>query len=250
MSDETKMNSGKVLVGVIFSTRHIYVIEEFMQGLMAQDHSKFDVILLDTSSDNGSIKNWLDRHYPEVTYKHAHKDLGEHPFKKMCECRNYIFKWANDLDYDYVFFADCDTIIGPHTISKLIEDGKDVCGAYQSHGHLDITFPCVSKEGSFKLGVPGFAQQWDFYTWDELEGKSGLLQCFSTTMGATLISKKVFSGLKFEYTGTFGEDMLFWLRAKVAGVEVFTDLDLWVEHKNTGWDGLIYNTPLLEMNEV
>lgn len=246
----TTKDEKKVLVGSIVSTRHIYVIEEFMEHIMAQDHECFDVMLIDTSSDNAGIRSWLTRHYPQVKYFHSHKRQGEHPFRKMCDCRNFIFKTAKEGDYDHLFFVDCDTIIPPNTISKLVSNGKDICGAYQSHGWLDITFPCVSKSGSFKLGLDGFAQQWDFYTWDELKEETGLFKCFSTTMGATVISRKIFESTSFDYQGTFGEDMLFWLKMKGQGVDVYTDLDIWVQHKNTGWDGLIYNEPLPGLNEV
>ena len=236
-------NEVPVLVGSAISTRHIYCLEDYLEALANLDYGNYKVLLVDTSSDTKTLRDWIPKHYPEFQVIGWH-GLHKHRFELMASVKELFRQVVLDCGFSYWFCVDADTIIPKDSLKRLVSHDKPVCGMLQKHGWLDKTWPCVMKEGRLTLGVDSFFERWDFYTWDEIEQlkKRGvtLLRCFYCGISPTLISREVLKRVSFKYDGVMlGEDIRFFLDLKQEGIPCYCDLTLWADHRNTGWDGYL-----------
>lgn len=149
-----------------------------------------------------------------VTCLHKHQDGG----CAECACPTFVAaQWVNVWDDDHAF--------QPDTLIRLLDRNVDVCMPLYTQRQPPF-HPCIYKaqheDGSC-----------DIFTWEDLEGKSGLLPIASAGKGGILIRRHVIEKLPdpwFERLGKIGEDHLFFKKCREAGFGVYADLDCGIGH--------------------
>jgi len=159
--------------------------------------------------------------------------------------RNYIIEMAIKLQVDYLFFADDDGVLPPDTLTKLIEDDKDIVGApmmtrterEDGKHHL-----CCFEKYDFPIGDGKSVRK--YKTIESFDNSQGYLHSVDAIGGACFLMKKAafekiwttHNGRPFEFVHevhetkengvtlrSISEDMCFSERAKDLGFEIFVD---------------------------
>ena len=132
--------------------------------------------------------------------------------------KNGIFKFAQDLNFDYVFIVDSDLILQPETLVNLLNADKDIVS--------EIFWT------RWKPNEPEMPNAWDYDHYSFFEGtlekykQKGLYECGGT--GACILIKKsvIDRGVNFSPVTNisfWGEDRAFQIRSKVAGFNLYVD---------------------------
>jgi len=159
--------------------------------------------------------------------------------------RNYIIEMGIRLQVDYIFFADDDGVLPPDTLTKMVEDDKDIVGAPMMTRN-------VRDNGKHALCC---FEKFDFYIGDGRNVKKyRSIQGFNNSKGhlhsvdaiggaCMLIKKNAFEALFAKHNGrpfefineihttkehgvtvrNISEDMCFSERAKEEGFEIWVD---------------------------
>ena len=158
------------------------------------------------------------------------------PRLRVDKARNHICLEAIKADVDYVLFLDDDNPIPPNTLTRFIQNDKDI-----------IIPPILQRGGEhkiclFKSYIKKLKNGKEVTLYNNLKefnpDENGLMEVDAGGMGATLVKIKVIKKLMDKYDGRpfeFGkievdgktrlmsEDVEFCERAKKEGFKIFTD---------------------------
>ena len=149
---------------------------------------------------------------------------------------------VNNMRGSYLLMLDADTMPDQDTLVKLLEADKDI-----------ISCPMVTTVYPNFLNV--FRQRgdtWDFQPWvldddytraDVLNGR--IMECDAHGFGMILFKREVFDNVpppwfsrmqhKIWPCMTYGHDVSFSIRAREAGLKIYTPLGTAVKHATVGW---------------
>lgn len=149
--------------------------------------------------------------------------------------RNLAIRMAL-VDAEYHLLVDDDMGFPEDVLLRLLAHQQPVVGAFCT-GKLPPWYPIVTKD--MTVDTTTGKVQWQIYTWQELDGKTGLLPVFAAGTGCLLVHRSVFQRIPdpwFEighYNGEdLHEDMYFSEKLRRAGIPIFVDLDTPITH----WD--------------
>lgn len=231
----------KVLVAAPTSSRHSYVIDEWLSALAKQTHKNFDILLIDTSEK------------PEFFEKLCRKGLRvlRNPWdgeknaivQHLADVREQYRKIAVKEGYDYLFNLDTDVILPKNGIEELISCDKDQVG-YVVHVFPKGMYqpPCVFKGGKIVLNKTDPEKNGlEYYSWDWVSKYKGQLKkVYGTGLGVLLVKRKVFEEVQFRTHPSFvyGEDLWYYAEADDKGFEAWC-LVKRVVHKNAEWKSVV-----------
>ena len=146
-----------------------------------------------------------------------------HPTAKVEGCPGF-----EPIQAEWIQMWDDDHVFAPDTLIKLLDTGADVVVPFYTQRQPPFR-PCIFKEenkdGSYSI-----------FTYEDLEGKSGLLPIASAGAGGIVIRRAVFEKVYspwFERQGLIGEDHYFLKKCREAGFQPHVDLDTRIGHCTT-----------------
>jgi hypothetical protein len=205
------------------------------QGL-AMDYKGIDdspVPLASPGSDSFSSVTWrYSGGMPE--YKTKSVRWTRSRLEHVGDLREEMRLAAVEVDYDYLFMVDSDLVLGDGTLAKLLADGKDiVCGLFWTkfrpwHRRVWANVYMLDGNGS---GVAAHAAPPD-----ELVARlrAGGVHEVEVSGGCTLISKRALPAISFKaHADMASEDVCMGRTARAAGIPIFLDCDVKIEHRRT-----------------
>jgi hypothetical protein len=146
------------------------------------------------------------------------------------------------LAMQWVFLMDDDHAFAPDLLLKLLAHNVDVVMPLYVQRRPPF-WPCIFRQS---VGVEGYP----IYSWEDLQGESGLLKVASAGKGGVLIRRHVIEKIcpewiaaipgsplrgpsepgPFSWLGRVGEDHSFYQRCRDAGFGVYCDLDQRIDH--------------------
>jgi len=151
--------------------------------------------------------------------------------------RNLAIKQALETA-EYHLLVDDDHGFPEDALFKLLVHQQPVVSAFVT-SKLPPWYPIVMK--AMRLDPRTNRPDWQIYTWQELDGKHGLLPVYAAGTGCLLVHKAVFRRLPepwFEvghYNGEdLHEDMYFSEKLRRANIPIAVDLDTPITH----WDSV------------
>lgn len=149
----------------------------------------------------------------------------------LAEARNSLIQQAQWEGCSQMFMMDTDQIYPPDTLTKLLGHGKDICG--------------VNVQRRWPPFDPIFLR-WDdkkgqYYRLTDEEMFSGkLVELDATGTGALLLNMEIFDRIEEPWFKVerdekelVGEDFYFCKKARAAGVRIFADSSIAVDHITT-----------------
>jgi hypothetical protein len=139
---------------------------------------------------------------------------------RLVEIKQDIVKYAKSKQYDYIFWADSDLIIHPHTLVQLYEAKKDIISEIfwtrWTESEMGKTPNCwdfdhynfAGIESLNKLKCPGSYKV----------GGTGALTLVKTSIYSRNVNYRPVTNVSF-----WGEDRAFSIRANVAGYSMWID---------------------------
>lgn len=128
----------------------------------------------------------------------------------------------------WVFIMDDDHTFAPDLLLNLLDRNVDV--VVPLYTQRQPPFLPVAYKAELPTG------QFEQFTWEDLDGRGGLLPVASAGKAGVLVRRHVLEALKdpwFEWAGLIGEDHYFFKKCRDAGFEVYVDLDNRMEHLTT-----------------
>ena len=165
----------------------------------------------------------------------------------VATARNNIAEKAMELNADYVMMVDNDMVLPKDALTRLLENGKDICFAYCAYraknGRYDgCTTLC-------KMHDKGGKQYYHFpkesrYTVDEIKGMldagTHLVEIHGGGTAVALIRTEVFRKIPYPWfdwvnygdqnKGMLSEDLYFCVLARNSGYRIYADLRVGCGH--------------------
>ena len=239
------MNEKKVLVAAPVSSRHDYVIREYVNALAKQDYP-FDLMLVDNTTEGdymGTLKKVtkpLSDLGKKVFIEHITWDtVKDHVLQMLAKAREVYRVFAVKNGCDYIFHLDIDMILHKGAIRELVDCDRDSVGFVVHVFYPPDTRPCVFKHGELRRVEEGWSL--GYYSWRTIyrwksQGKK-LVKVYATGLGCLLSKRKVFEKVPFRAHPSFvwGEDLFFINEATEKGFEFYVNTKR-VKHKNINWN--------------
>ena len=262
----------KVLVSCPTSDRHKHLLKDWINHLDSFTYKYFDVLLVDTTQDDGSYFKLLKKqvvHDKPVKVIRMKWDSKDHILRHLAYCRERIRKEFLKGGYDFLFFLDSDIFLksSQNPLQRLMAHFKDNVGLCVPIYHKPYQRPCVLKSGDIVIsrGV-------DLYSFDEINSyrsfvtryldkkltdseknlvpfiikdltKPYLLRCYATGIGCCLIRRNVLEKTLFRTSPTFlwGEDFWYFNEANDKHFEFWCDLspEMEADHRNVNWNMIL-----------
>lgn len=221
----------KVLVACPTSSRHWYVVDEYLKHLKNQN-IKFDLFMVDTSINKKD--EYIDHLKSKgIDLVHYDWDPKLDPLQMLAEARNIYRERAIKENYDYLFHLDDDILLPKDGIKKLIDFDKDQVGYLVHIYHKPASImPAVFKSGGMVMG-----KGLDFYSWSWVKKYYGQLKrVYASGLGCLLAKRKVFESVPFRTHPNFiyGEDLWYYAEADEKKFEAYCYLKR-LTHKNVNW---------------
>jgi hypothetical protein len=148
-----------------------------------------------------------------------------HEGKDIELCKGYVpskMQWVNIWDDDHTF--------GPNSLIKMLDRQVDIVVPLYAQRQPPYK-PCIYKpRDEVRDGWP----QW---SWEELEGRTGLFPIGAAGAGGILVRRPVLEAMGpknwFEHVMNYGEDMAFYDKALKLGFQPYVDLDVPIGHVST-----------------
>lgn len=140
---------------------------------------------------------------------------------------NKIVASAKEHECSHVFIVEDDSSFEPDTLIRLLMHDKPV-----------VTGLCRSRQAPFRPYIYSGLDPKTGLTWRELTpDDTGLIRVAATGMGGILLQMSVFDKLKKPYFHSYydgetewGQDVVFGKSLIEAGIEVYCDLDVIIDH--------------------
>lgn len=236
-------NLPKVLIGVPTFVGMKYCLDDFLKGLRALDYSNVEILFVD-NSDGEEFSEELKAEGFEVL-----RVGGSSPVEKIVNSRNKIIERALEKDFDFIFMLDADVVCPRDIILELISCEKDIVSGmyfnyFNSSGKLKVLpvvwrsitqeeFNVMKMHVQFPPSVKSHLDLQRHLTLEEADSDE-LLDVLFPSGGCMLLSRKVFSALKYELpnvnVSNVSDDILFFRRAHERGFGVFCYTKLKCDH--------------------
>jgi len=219
------MDKKKVLVACVTYEKDAAYLAQFMDSLKALDFQDFDILLVDTSDNEG-----YDKRLAEVGNFVISAGAGlDRSIKKITLGRNKAREFFLAHDYDYLLFVDTDVLLPKDALSKLLSDSKDVVGGvYLTRqllmGKLFILPVVADFSSDPKCCRPMMLPE---------AMNDDVKEVAWIGFGCMLISRKVLEKVSMRYyeKSMSGEDVAFCVDSRAAGFRVFADFSVKCTHE-------------------
>lgn len=144
------------------------------------------------------------------------------------DSRNKLARQALQVEADYIMWFDSDMMFHPDTLTKLLQDDKDIVSGLYFRRAAPYTPVAFSKINIDENGKADFE--------DYTGSLDGLHEVEGIGFGCVLMKTDVIFdcfgeyGTCFSPIGGFGEDLSFCWRARQLGYEVWLDTDVKCGH--------------------
>ncbi|MAG07353.1 hypothetical protein CMI46_00885 [Candidatus Pacearchaeota archaeon] len=241
------MEEQKILVAAPISEHCEYCIEKFLKSIKEIDYPNYDILLIDNSR-NHEFVNSLKKKHANVLFNYL-KLKEKFNLERVCITRNKILEFALKNNYSHVLMLDSDVIVPKNILRELIGESKGIVsglyyGAKNINGvikEVPICWKLLNKEEfdeiKSKVNLPQTIKELKdlprHITKEEI-GKGGIQEVFFPSPGCMLISKKVFSKIKYSINDMgnrlIAEDTSFFLDCYNQGIKMYCRPDLLCEH--------------------
>lgn len=252
---------------------HYYFVDDNVEVASSDCLNEFKVendnVIIKKSTDILNKKNEI---YECNTDTHMWK---KSLIERIITFKNLIIDFANDNNFDYLFFIDSDIVLNPETLQHLISRNVDiVSNVFWTSWKLGTTLlPQVWLQDDSK----SYIADWDNpLTSDEKWQKTknfvnklkipGLYKVGGLGACTVINKKSIQAGISFSLIDNlsfWGEDRHFCIRARVLGLELFVDTVYPAYHiyreeylsgvenyKNNGFDPNQYKNNPLNNNRI
>tara|TARA_R110000824_G_scaffold305007_1_gene492756 strand:+ start:352 stop:1059 length:708 start_codon:yes stop_codon:yes gene_type:complete len=168
-----------------------------------------------------------------ITAKYIPKN-GRGIIETMVECHQSCVQYAIDNDFDYILHLETD-VFPPHDVlSKLmIEDKPIACGLYHilEGAYREPMIRVLEDNNQGYMNAESIRDNQGSY----IDGQ--MLNVFSAGLGCALISKDVFSKIKFRFVEGKDQhpDTWFAMDMKSQDIPISVHTGLVCEHRNGTW---------------
>jgi GT2 family glycosyltransferase len=240
----------KVLVASPVFDGMEYCIRNFLDRVKSLSYDNYDVFLVDNSKGRDFAKRLKKNYGVDV----LHLDLGDvSGMKKIVQCRNHIFNYAVENDYDYVLMMDSDVIPPVDILERLLAHKRDVVsGLYFGVFNVDrrqevkpVAWKCLSEaeweevKGQLMSSVVNGREDIRRNLTDEEIDSGELQEVIIPSAGCMLVSRDIFRRFKYgilDVPGKIntGDDIYFCRKVREAGVKMYCDPSVKCEHLTEG----------------
>jgi hypothetical protein len=124
----------KILIGTPIIDRDVDILNEYLRHIKPYFNKynfmySCDILFVTRTSDKKIIDSLTKINNPKIILKCVdHYDITDrHNFEHLAKKRQYILNYANENNYDYVFFIDSDVMVKWNTLNLLLNSNVDCC---------------------------------------------------------------------------------------------------------------------------
>ena len=218
----------KILIGCPTYKAQAYTFDEFFEAITNLDYPNFDLLIVENSD--------TDEYYEYL------KSKGINTIKLRVNgsgreivgaCRELMRKKALEKGYDYLLCVDQDIIIPNDTLKKLLKHKKEIasalCFTRMKKGEWIRTIPAAFVQAG---DIPGVVT----YLPINEALKDQFIEVTAVGFGCILLSRSVLGKIPLTYDtqAKCGEDILFCIRAREAGLNIYVDTSVKCKHNLMG----------------
>tara|TARA_Y100000310_G_scaffold343385_1_gene450766 strand:+ start:3053 stop:3853 length:801 start_codon:yes stop_codon:yes gene_type:complete len=246
------MKNQKILVASPTYKGMQYCQEQFLERITNLDYDNYDVLIVDNSKDDSNFN--ILKQNKKIKVINVIRDSSDEKNKmlKLINSRNLILNYAIKNNYDYILMMDSDVIPLKNILQELLKSNKDiVSGLYYNYfisdgktKYLPVAWTELTNEEfneiKQKIKLPDFVKSKEDLRarLTEQEAQSNkLIQVAIPSAGCMLISRNVFSKIKYEMINTnemnnikTTDDVGFILQAKKQGFKIYCNTKIKCEH--------------------
>jgi GT2 family glycosyltransferase len=241
------MEFPKVLVASPTYEGMKYCHEKFFKRIKSLDYPKYDILIVDNSESEEYFNQLMKEGVLLIRDNTKEKDK----MIRLINSRNKIIDFAVNNNYDYILMLDSDVMPPKNIIQELLNCKKDiVSGIYYNYfivsgktqwlpvAWKEITekeFEVMTKQVNFPSFIKSHLDIKRHLTEEEVN-TNNLLEVLVPSAGCMLISKKVFSKIKYGLIDTKNlglkttDDIFFILEARKKGFASYCCTKIKCEH--------------------
>jgi len=260
----------KVLIAAPTSSRHGKLLDEWLKMLDSLTYPNFDLILIDTTTENDDYYNLLKTkklHGKEFqVLKYKWDTEKEFALQMLANSREEIRKYfLEHKEYDFIFWLDTDIFLPDNSIQRLLSYNKDNVGFYVHIYNLKAHKPCILKSGEIIMG-----KGLEFYSFKEINAYKSFVRKFrknklnsnekallpfiikdpwrpqlfkahGVNLGCLMVRRNVVEAVPFRTHPKFifGEDLWYFAEANDKKFEFWCDTDIRGDHRNCHWQDVL-----------
>ncbi len=236
------MNSPKVLVASPIYEAKDYALQKYLAHVNNIDYDNYDTLIV----DNSSTEDYYHK-LQSMGLNVAHVPRGANSRDALAYSMNYIRKVVLEEHYDYLLVIESDLYVDPDIINRLLKHGKPVVGSYYLIGfkrdrenkiisdkpQRACLFQIDKKEDAMSgTKILTLQEGYDYFD-------TGLRRIHGCGLGATLIRRDILQRFSFWHDQRFDNkhpDVYFYLDLHSAGLKVYVDTDVLIEHEPSDWE--------------
>jgi len=238
----------KILIASPVYEGMAYCLNDFIEHLKQINYNNFKILLVDNSRTKSFFRKLNKIPGISVIYDDTSEEKN---MLRLISSRNKIIKYSIENNYDYLLAMDCDVMVNPDILEKLLSHEKDVCsGLYFNIFKVDgkqkllpVAYKEVSeeefeemkKETNFPDIVKSSHDLRYNITKEDIE-KRELIEVLYPSAGCMLLSKKaLISGAKYGLLDTTDklkstDDIYFIKELKKRGFKIYCDPSVICKH--------------------
>ena len=224
-------NAPKILIAAPQSNVKNYCFVDWVLNINRFSYPKENItILLVDNSDTKDNVDYIKSFGIECIYVDK-KDRGI--IETLAECHQICLDYAIEHKYDYLFHLETDVFPKHDVLINLLSHKKQIIsGLY----HI---FDGAYREPMLRLVEKmnmGYTRAYGISNYESLID-GNLMEVFSGALGCTLISKKVFSKIKFRHVKGENQHPDTWFAQDLylQKIPIYVDTNSFCKHFNASW---------------
>ncbi len=209
----------KILVAFATYEGYGYCINEFIDHIKKLDYSSYDTLCIDNSKDERFAEYIQSQGIQTI-----HLAVDRHntsPKDIILKSRKKIHLFFVEHKYDYLLSLDCDVMVKPDLLKKLLAHDKDiVTGLYLYNPQFegkDAIYPLLFTFGeNNRLRAVKMSQTFE----------NQLIEIAAAGWGCVLVKRKVLEEIELRRLPTTTEDVFFYLDARAKGFKAYADTSI------------------------
>jgi len=209
-------------------------MDDYFHALFNLSYPNKDFYFVDNSEDKyWHIKNVIMGYGVQVDYV---SPTGKRNNQILCECQNMLRHKALTEGYDYLFMVECDLMVTPNIIEKLMAYGEQVAVARYFLGTNEGNTHLIGTEIEKNYGIGVKTNRNIGWLEDYLSYGTGETRGSSFGFGCALFSKEVLSLTPFFLHPDFKDhaDTTASFYYHENGIKIAIDSEIMI-HYNQNW---------------
>lgn len=226
-----------------------YCQKQFLKTINNLNYNNYDVLIVDNSEEDKNFNLLKENKNINVIWD---KSYEKNKLLRLVNSRNKIINYALENNYDYILMMDSDVIPPKNIIQELVDCDKDiVSGLYSNYFIIDgktqympVAWTALTekefKEIKQKIQLPDFVKSHldlRAHLTNKEADSNKLMQVVIPSAGCMLISKNVFSKVKYQILDTQDmnnirttDDIGFILNARKLGFNAYCNTKVKCNH--------------------